>query len=298
MKIICIGQSTLDISMPLEQPVIENYKYKIYGKLESAGGPSTNAAILLGRWGINVTLVSRLGNDLYASHILDYLKASKVKHIAVPATDFETPISVILTNKVTGLRTIFNAPGKIDPSDLTLPNHYDLLLCDGHEPEITHRFLDQHPDILSVIDAGGYRQTTIDLAKRVTWLVSSQVFAETYAQVKIDINDPKTWVALYQRIHELNSHPIVTLGEQGCLYEEYGRIHHMPAFPAHAIDTNGAGDIFHGAFVYGLAHGKTLKETLTMASMTSSISVTRRGGSLAIPSLDEVLKGLSLHTQK
>ena len=292
MKIICIGQSTLDISMPLEQPIIENLKYRIYGKLESAGGPSTNASILLGKWGEDVTLVSRLGQDIYASHILDSLRANNVKHIPVRAVDFETPISVILTNKITGFRTIFNAPGKIDPSDLSLPETYDLLLCDGHEPEVTHRFLDQHPDIISVIDAGGYRQTTVDLAKRVTWVVSSQDFAENHAQVKIDINDPKTWEAVYDKMHELNSHPIVTLGDQGCLYEENGRIFHLPAFPAHAVDTNGAGDIFHGAFVYGLAHGLPLKEILTMASMTSSISVTRRGGSLAIPTLQEVLSGL------
>ena len=292
MKIICIGQSTLDISMPLEQPIIENLKYKVYGKLESAGGPSTNAAILLGRWGEDVSLVSRLGNDIYASHILDTLKSSQVKHIPVLAENFETPISVILTNKITGYRTIFNAPGKIESSDLSLPEHYDLLLCDGHEPEITHRFLDQHPDILSVIDAGGYRETTVELAKRVTWVVSSQDFAETYAKIKVDINDPKTWEALYAKLHELNDHPIVTLGDLGCLYEENGKVCHMPAFSAKAVDTNGAGDIFHGAFLYGLAHKKPLKDILTMASMTSSISVTRRGGSLAIPSLEEVLTAL------
>ncbi len=292
MKIICIGQSTLDISMPLEQPIIENLKYKITGKLESAGGPSTNAALLLGRWGEAVTLVSRLGQDIYANLILETMKSSHVKHIPVPAVNFRTPVSVILTNKISGDRTIFNAPGQIDPCDLALPESYDLMLCDGHEPEVTHRFLDQHPNVISVIDAGGYRETTVDLAKRVTWLVSSQNFAESTTQVKIDIRDPKTWKALFDKMHELNARPIVTLGDQGCLYEADGTIIHMPAFPAKAIDTNGAGDIFHGAFVYGLAHGMPLKDILTMASMTSSISVTRRGGSLAIPSLDEVQNAL------
>lgn len=293
MNILCIGQSTLDISLPLDQPIQENQKFRVYDKLESAGGPSTTAAILLGLWGQDVTLVSRLGNDIYARHILDSLKNSQVKHIDVPNVGFQTPLSVILTNKANGNRTIFNCPGQVDPSDLAIKEDYEVMLCDAHEPEITHRYLDQHPNTISVLDAGGFRAPTIELAKRVTWLVSSQTFAEGYAQRTIDIQDPLTWNVVFGKLHELNPSPIVTLGDQGCLYEEQGHIHHLPAFPAVAIDTNGAGDIFHGAFVFGLAQGWPLKAILTLASMTSSISVTRRGGSLSIPSLQEVLEALN-----
>lgn len=294
MKIICIGQSTLDISLPLDQPVIENLKFRVYDKLESAGGPSTTAAILLGLWGEEVTLASRLGEDIYATHIKETLSLSKVKHLSIPCVDFSTPISVILTNKANGNRTIFNCPGQIASSDFTIDEPMDLLLCDGHEPQITQRYLDQHPLTVSVLDAGGFRPETVELAKRVTWLVSSQTFAESYAGLTIDIHDPRTWSALYHKLHELNAHAIVTLGDLGCLYEENGQIIHMPSYPAIAIDTNGAGDIFHGAFVYGLAHHLTLKGNLSQASMTSAISVTRRGGSLSIPSLQEVTQALSI----
>ncbi len=293
MKILCIGQSTLDISLPLDQPIIENLKFRVYDKLESAGGPSTTAAILLGLWGEDVTLSSRLGQDIYATHIKETLDLSKVSYLGIPCTDFSTPISVILTNKANGNRTIFNCPGTISPSDFIIDEAMDILLCDGHEPQITHRYLDQHPQIISVLDAGGYRPETVELAKRVTWLVSSQTFAESYAGLTIDINDPKTWTALYQKLHELNAHPIVTLGDQGCLYEDKGQIRLKPSYPAIAIDTNGAGDIFHGAFVYGLAHQLSLEATLSVASMASAISVTRRGGSLSIPSLMEVQQALS-----
>jgi sugar/nucleoside kinase (ribokinase family) len=293
MKILCIGQSTLDISLPLDQPVIENLKFRVYDKLESAGGPSTTAAILLGLWGEDVTLASRLGPDIYATHIKETLSFSKVKTLSIPCTDFSTPISVILTNKANGNRTIFNCPGTIAPTEFRIDETMDILLCDGHEPQITHRYLDQHPHIVSVLDAGGYRPETVELAKRVTWLVSSQTFAENYAGVTIDINNPQTWSALYLKLHELNAHPIVTLGDLGCLYEENGLITHMPSYPAIAIDTNGAGDIFHGAFVYGLAHHLSLRAILSLASMASAISVTRRGGSLSIPSLQEVQDALS-----
>jgi sulfofructose kinase len=294
MKIIAIGQSTLDICMPLDQPITENMKFRVYDKIEAAGGPCTNASLLLGKWGEDVTLYSRLGKDIYATHIKESLNRARVKHHTIPCVDFETPLSVILTSKANGNRTIFNCPGKIDPSDYSVEGHYDLFLSDGHEPEIVHRFLDEHPSIVSVLDAGGYRQPTVDLAKRVTWLVSSQDFAQGYSGVIFDLNDHQTWTAMFNRLHELNAHPIVTLGDQGCLYEEDGIIYNLPAFKAKAIDTNGAGDLFHGAFLYGLSHQLSLKEILRLASMTSSISVTRRTGETKIPQLQEVLDRLTL----
>lgn len=292
MKILCIGQSTLDISLPLDQPITENLKFRVYDKLESAGGPSTTASILLGLWGQDVTLVSRLGQDIYAAHILDTLKEKSVKHIDIPNVGFQTPISVILTNKTNGNRTIFNCPGQVDSSDLAIKEEADFMLCDAHEPEITHRYLDQHPTTVSILDAGGFRAPTVELAKRVNWLVCSQTFAEGYAKQTIDCDDPLSWKMVFDKLHDLNPSPIVTLGDKGCLYEQQGTIYHLPAFPAKAVDTNGAGDIFHGAFVYGLSQKLPLKAILTLASMTSSISVTRRGGSLSIPSLQEVQNAL------
>lgn len=292
MKYLCIGQSTLDISLPLDKEIKENEKFRVFDKLESAGGPATTAAILLGKWGEDITLISRLGKDMYGQNIADQLKASNVKHRDIPCEGFSTPISVILTNKQNGNRTIFNCPGNILPSDLEVKEKVGFMLTDAHEPEIAHRFLDQHPETVSILDAGGFRSPTVELAKRVTWLVSSETFAKGYSGITIDLHDPQTWYDLFSKLHELNPHPVVTLGERGCLYEENGQVQHLPSFPALAVDTNGAGDIFHGAFVWGLAHGLRLKDILTLASMTSSISVTRRGGSLSIPEYAEVLDAL------
>ncbi len=292
MNILCIGQSTLDISLPLDQDIIENEKFRVFDKLESAGGPATTASLLLGLWGEDVSLFSRLGDDLYGHHIAGKLLKAGVKHNHIPCVGFSTPISVILTNKSNGKRTIFNCPGNIASSDLSIEEDVKFMLTDAHEPEITLRFIAQHPKTISILDAGGFRPNTVEVAKHVTWLVSSETFASGYSGVTIDIQDPKTWNSMFERLHELNPHPIVTLGERGCLYEEEGKIHHLSAFPAKAIDTNGAGDIFHGAFVYALVHNLSLREGLRLASMASSISVTRRGGSLSIPSLDEVLSAL------
>jgi sulfofructose kinase len=292
MNVLSIGQSTLDISLPLDQDIKENEKFRCYDKLESPGGPATTASILLGRWGEDVTLYSRLGEDMYGKNISGFLALANVKHRLIPCTHFETPISVILTNRNNGNRTIFNCPGIIEASDLAIKEDYSIFLTDAHEPEIAHRYIDQHPTVISVLDAGGYREATVGLAKRVTWLVTSESFATGYTHINIDIDDPTTWNQMFTKLHDLNPHPVVTLGERGCLYEHEGSIHHLPSYPALAIDTNGAGDVFHGAFVYGLIHNIALEDTLKLASMTSSLHVTLRGGSLSIPDINEVLTAL------
>ena len=67
---------------------------------------------------------------------------------------------------------------------------------------------------------------------------------------------------------------------------------HMPAFPAKAVDTTAAGDIFHGALVFALAQQMPLWEALRLASMTASLSVRVRGVRAAIPALAQVQAAL------
>ena len=78
MSMLCIGQSTYDISLPIDGWITENMKYRVYDKLECPGGPATNAAILLGKWHEEVYLLSRIGNDAYGSEIKKFLKKTHV----------------------------------------------------------------------------------------------------------------------------------------------------------------------------------------------------------------------------
>jgi sugar/nucleoside kinase (ribokinase family) len=62
----------------------------------------------------------------------------------------------------------------------------------------------------------------------------------------------------------------------------------MPAFEAKAIDTTAAGDIFHGAFAFGLLQRMDFVGCLRLSAMAAALSVERRGGKDSIPSLEEV----------
>lgn len=83
---------------------------------------------------------------------------------------------------------------------------------------------------------------------------------------------------------------MVTLGERGLIYEEEGNVKSLDSYKVKAVDTTGAGDIFHGAFAYGLLENYPLIENLKLASKTSAISVQTLGGRQSIPHKDEVLE--------
>ena len=56
------------------------------------------------------------------------------------------------------------------------------------------------------------------------------------------------------------------------------------------VDSTGAGDLFHGAFVYGIAMGFDLEKILKISNITGALSVTRMGGRNSVYDLDEVMK--------
>ena len=68
-KVLCLGNCSYDITMPLEEFPLENIKYRVKEKVECGGGPASNAAYLLGKWGIDTYFAGIVGNDLYGNKI-------------------------------------------------------------------------------------------------------------------------------------------------------------------------------------------------------------------------------------
>ena len=67
----------------------------------------------------------------------------------------------------------------------------------------------------------------------------------------------------------------------------------VPAFAARVADTTGAGDVFHGAYAYGLLAGLPVAETLRLAAAAAALSVEAPGGRPSIPELDRVRAALA-----
>ena len=81
---------------------------------------------------------------------------------------------------------------------------------------------------------------------------------------------------------------IITLGSKGSLVCTSERSEIVPARYVKAVDTVGAGDVYNGALVATLAEGKDLFEAARIATVASSISVTRPGAQTSAPYRKEI----------
>ena len=87
-----------------------------------------------------------------------------------------------------------------------------------------------------------------------------------------------------------NFNSTITLEANGSFTEINGVHKIIPSVKVKAIDSTGAGDIFHGAFTYFIGMNYPLEEAIRLASITGAISVTRIGSRFSIPKLEEVLE--------
>jgi sulfofructose kinase len=94
--------------------------------------------------------------------------------------------------------------------------------------------------------------------------------------------------ALRRAIEMTSAFVCATDGEHGVFWLEGGVLRHMPAFKVHAVDSLGAGDVWHGAFALALGRGDTEPDAIRFASAVAAIKCTRFGGRAGSPTMDEV----------
>lgn len=294
MSVVCIGQTTYDITLPMQETLIENQKYQIFNTLECLGGPATNAAYLCAMWQIPTVLMSRIGLDTYGNKIMRDLKTIGLNcNYILQSSNIQTPFSIILNNQRNGTRTILNNPGVLEDIKFVFPKQADIVLMDAHELSTSLSAIKQYPNAITILDAGSCRKHTIQLAQKVDYLICSQDFAQQYTNLDFDPSNKQHHIILMEKLKKLNQNKVViTLGEHGLLYEEDNEVKHLDAYVVDAIDTTGAGDIFHGAFAYAIHEHYSFLQALQLSSMASAISVTTIGGNVSIPTLSQVKRAL------
>ena len=293
MKVLCIGHSSWDMTVPVDDYPIENTKYRFNEKYQAGGGPASNAAYLLGKWGIDTVIATVVGSDDFGTKIKKEFQDLNMSTDYIETTyDKDTSFSFILINKKNGNRTVFNVA--TEHPMLKKYNYEftpDIILTDGHDYGASQNAISKNPNAISVIDAGRITPELLELCKYVKYIVCSKGFAETVTNLKFDYNNPQSLVNIYNKLQNKypNSIIVVTLEEHGALYQSGNQIKIMPGLKCDAIDTTGAGDIFHGAFVYGLANNFDIDKTITLANIAAGLSVQKMGSRLSMPTLSEVL---------
>lgn len=292
MNIICVGNSTYDITLPLDKFPIENKKSRIDNLIKCAGGSALNAACLLSKWNESVTFYSVVGKDIYGKKILQNLKNMKVccKYIE-KVKDYETPISFILVNKSNSKRTIITT-NKNNKEELNkkIISNADVILLDGTFYLTAMSVINKNKNAIKILDAGKVTENVKKLGKLVDYVICSKEFAEEFTKQKIDVNNLDCLIKCFNILKKFfKNNIIITMDEYGSFtkLDEYKII---PTIKTSSIDSTGAGDIFHGAFAYFITRKNNVEEVIKLSSVAAALSTEKLSANNSIPSLSEVLK--------
>jgi len=291
IKILCIGHAAYDITIPIPKFITENTKNRVNERITCGGGPAATAAYLLGKWGCDVSFIGLVGNDINGKKILKEFEDVNVNTKFIEVRDtYETTTSYIIANKEKGTRTILTyQKDKSEMNDIDIDFTPNIILIDGQEYNLSKKMLEKYESAISIIDAGKVTDTNIELCKMVNYVVCSKEFAENVSNMKFNFENKETLKNIFLSLKEkFNTNIVITLENKGCLYEINSEIKSMNAIKVEAIDSTGAGDIFHGAFAYGLSIDLPYEQIIKLAVITSGLSVTRLGGRNSVFDLNEI----------
>lgn len=126
----------------------------------------------------------------------------------------------------------------------------------------------------------------VDLGK-LSWLFVNEIEAGQLAGT----SEPREiWYQLHSRYPNLSL--LITLGSEGSVVFTNEETVRQEATEVKAVDTTAAGDTYTGFFIAGLMEGRSLADSMKLASMASAIAVTRPGAAGSIPTRQEVEEAL------
>ena len=289
-EVVGLGQCCIDYLGVVEQYPDVNAKEEVNNLTVQGGGPVATAMVTLSRLGTSTTFIGKISNDYFGSLIKDSLTSAfvNIDHIVIEK-DKRSQFAFIVIEKETGKRTVLwsratVAPLRSEEVNRGVINTAKVLLLDGLMKDASMAAAEyaREAGVTIVVDAGSMREGALALANLSDYFIASEDFARQFSHA----NDPK--VAAMELLDQGAKTVIITLGEKGSICATPESHFYQPAFKINAVDTTGCGDVFHGAFIFGLLQKWELYETIRFASATAALKCREIGGRTAIPDLREV----------
>ncbi|MFC1579590.1 carbohydrate kinase family protein [Thermodesulfobacteriota bacterium] len=298
IQVVGLGQACIDYLGVVPAYPQEDGKVEIQDLLIQRGGPASTALVTLSRFGVLTSFLGCISDDPFGRQIEEGLiregldiSLLKVKpgHIS--------QFSFIAINKNDGKRTVFwnrgtvprLTPGEVDVS---LFSGASIFHTDGLMVEAAVEGAKQARDMgmTVVMDVGTMRKGYRQLASHVDVLIASErlwsPLADPGYSPEEALESLSTWGP---------KQVIITRGSRGSMGWDGNEVISQEAFPVNAVDTTGAGDVYHGAYIYGLLQNWDMRRCMHFASAVSAIKCQTFGTEKGIPGLEDVqcfLEGL------
>ena len=293
MKIVGLGQCALDHSFVIDCLPEPDTKKEVMQWEINGGGPVATALVSLSRLGMDCTFHGVIGDDEAGMKIRDSLTDENINTSGlISRSNSDSQAAFIAVEKTSGRRTIFwKRPSAEALRPDEMPDDFlagaDFLLIDGLMAEVSMHAVKKAKEksVPVMLDAGRVRQGMIELAHVSDYVVCSEEFAREFCSDSGDFIPEKA----LQKMKAFKANALtITLGSRGSFTLTGKEIFHTPAFKVDVLDTTGAGDVFHGGYIYGLLQNWELKDVTRFASACAALKCRKLGGRSGIPDLKEV----------
>ncbi|MBE5731881.1 MAG: hypothetical protein E7353_02495 [Clostridiales bacterium] len=270
-KIVGLGACVYDTLIKCNTYPTEDTKMKANQIAVSGGGPVGNALVVASKLGMDANVIGGFANDDAGKYLLNDFNKYNVNVDNVVVSEATSFVSYILLSEKDGTRTcVFDRGTVVDDVknvNLSALDNADVLHLDGNylNCAIHAAKYARQKGVAVSLDAGGLYSGIETLLPYVDILIPSSEFILGLTK-KSDIKEAM------REVYNIYKPKVfaVTDGKNGGYYYENGEIIHYDAFCVQTLDSNGAGDTFHGAFLFAYFNGYTLAESCRFASATSA----------------------------
>jgi len=288
---VAFGLNAVDYLIVVPRFPEFNTKIPLISHTLAPGGQCATAMVTLARLGLRTRYIGSVGSDDLGRIQIDSIASEGVESSGVRVVQGgESQIAFIIIDQVSGERTILWKrderltinEGEVDREAVTSGR---VLLLDGHDvaASIAAAKYARDAGVPTVLDIDNAYPGFEKLLPLIDFIVCSGTFTERIT------GEPDLHAGL-KKLAESSGSPFVaaTIGCDGVLAYFQEKFIHSPAFKVDCRDTTGAGDAFHGGFIYGLLAGFSVGETLRFANAVAGLNCRAVGARTGLPSLNEV----------
>ena len=295
--VVGVGYSCLDRICVVEDFPVEDSSTHILSMETQGGGAVATAIVTAAKLGAQASYVGNVGMDSISDEMIRLLNEGGVSTESVARRkDAYGLESFIMVNPQTASRTKFPMRDFNPPIEWTdelkgAILSADILHLDGthYENAISAARIAKGKVFVSL--DGCSMQKDMEKNRALASMADCLVMNSKYPlRVSGEDDHEKALMKMSKWGPQI---VMCTLGANGVLAVIDGQAVRFPAFKVKAVDTTGAGDVFHGAFIAGYLEGMEIQENIRFASAAAALKCLKPGGRAGIPKREDVLAMLN-----
>lgn len=297
-SIVVFGSFVVDLTartnkLPLPGQTLIGTSFKM-----GPGGKGSNQAVAAYRAGADVTLVTKIGDDVFGKVAMDFYKKEKIKtDYVLKDHEKETGIALITVDDVTAQNEIVVVPGAcghITMDDIekcrSLIENASIVLLQHEINEDAQRKvieISHNAGARIVLNPAPAKEIPADLITYIDTITPNETEAEALTGIHVvTYEDARKAAEVFFEKGVKNV--VITMGALGAFASDGKKSELIPRLSVYAVDTTGAGDAFNGSFVTALSEGRNLFDALRYGNAAGALSVKNLGTAPAMPYRSEI----------